>query len=85
MNENTSPTTKGNGDESSYGGAYAKKGSMPMWAWILIYVVIGGIIYYAGYAIWKAKHPATANNLYGTSGQTKTPIGGAGGSSIYKY
>ena len=76
-------TTEKKETSYSYGGAYGKKGSMPMWAWILIYVIIGGIVYYAGYAIWKAKHP-TASNLYGTSGATTTPAAGSTG-SLYNY
>lgn len=62
----------------TYSGAYGTKNSMPMWAWILIYVVIGGIVYYAAYALYFAKK----DSGYGatTDSTSTTPAG-----SLYDY
>lgn len=62
----------------TYSGAYGTKNSMPMWAWILIYVVIGGIVYYAAYALYFAKK----DQGYGaaTNSSPTTPTG-----SLYDY
>ncbi len=69
------------------GGAYGYgKAGMPVWAWVLLYLVIGGIVYYAGFTAWKAKHPA-ADPYSATPTTRDTPsaaVGGAGG-SIYNY
>ncbi|MEK7184392.1 MAG: hypothetical protein AAB701_02645 [Patescibacteria group bacterium] len=78
MAEEIKTTTKDEkGEAPSYGGAYGKKSSMPMWAWILIYLVIGGIIYYAVYALYFAKKDGAYNASATTdSGVYTPPTGG---------
>lgn len=45
-------------------GGYGKR---PMWQWVLIYLVVGAVVY-GGVYYWYAKtHPGT---LYGPNGQT---------------
>lgn len=55
-------------------GGYGKSG-MPLWAWILVYVVIGGLLYwwvYAAYLAPKSNSSAGSND-------------GGSPSSLYSY
>lgn len=71
--------------DSGTGYGYGKSG-MPMWTKVLLYLVIGGVVYYAAYMAWQAKHPASGNP-YGAGTNTSTVPTGSGGAggSLYNY
>ena len=55
---------KGSGSEKSggYGGGYGKK---PLWMWIVLYVIVGGLVYWGIYAWYQSKN--SSSSLYGGS------------------
>lgn len=52
---------------SGYGGGYGKR---PMWQWIILYLIVGGIIYYAVYYFFLMPKAGTSTGLYGTPSST---------------
>lgn len=52
MDEQQPAPTEGNPPAKGYGKGYGKR---PLWQWVLIYVVVGGIIYGAIYYFAIAK------------------------------
>ncbi len=74
----TKATHEAQEETPTYSGAYGTKNSMPMWAWVLIYLVIGAIVYYAVYALYFAKK----SPAYSATGSSTS---GAPAGSLYNY
>ncbi|MBI4185474.1 hypothetical protein HY524_00295 [Candidatus Berkelbacteria bacterium] len=54
-----------NDSKGGYGAGYGKR---PMWQWILIYVIVGGILYYGVYYFFlRGNSGDGSNGLYGSS------------------
>jgi hypothetical protein len=53
-------------------GNYGKR---PLWQWILIYVVVGGIIYFAIYYFFLSKHGGYSAPGSGSSTQSAPSTG----------
>lgn len=66
MTEQTPPSTETPTPEKNYGKGYGKR---PLWQWILIYVVIGAIVYAGVYYFVFAKK---GNNTYNYSANTSS-------------
>jgi hypothetical protein len=56
----------------------------PLWQWVAIYLVIGAILYGGVYYFILAKNKTTAQSLYGSNGQTSTPLA-TGSAGMVKF
>lgn len=65
---------------AEYGKGYGKR---PLWQWVAIYVVVGGLIYGAVYYFYIAKKGgySTGGSMYNYGSQTPTQAVAPAGSS----
>ncbi len=79
--EENNPNEQGGQPQQSSSG-YGKR---PVWQWALLYLVIGGLLYWAIYYFFL-KPDDTSGGLYGgASGTVETGTDTGDGSSLYDF
>lgn len=66
------PAGKDGEKTGGYGSGY---GSKPKWMWWVLYIVIGGVVYYGIYAWYASSHKSTTGSLYGGSSSSGSLYG----------
>ncbi len=68
------PNAKGGQPTGGYGSGYGKK---PMWFWVVLYVIIGGLVYWGIYAWYSSKNTSSSSgSIYGGSSSSNGSLYG---------